>query len=115
VTVTQNFGELGILFNRHSLVSSSYQSPSPIRNHQSPISNPQFPTPSALIPRFQLRYWAGPAHSVDRVLREGDEVGGFTVIEPPGHAPGHISFWRESDRTLVLGDVLFTILRTVFR
>lgn len=68
---------------------------------------PQFPTPNALIPRFQLRYWAGPAHPVDRVLREGDEVGGFTVIETPGHAPGHISFWRESDRTLVLGDVLF--------
>jgi len=68
---------------------------------------PQFPKPSPFILPFQLRYWAGPAHPVDRVLREGDEVGGFTVIETPGHAPGHISFWRESDRTLVLGDVLF--------
>jgi hydroxyacylglutathione hydrolase len=34
-------------------------------------------------------------------------VGEFTVIDTPGHSPGHISFWRERDRVLVLGDVLF--------
>ncbi len=48
----------------------------------------------------------GPAHPVDRVLREGDDVAGFTVLDTPGHSAGHVSFWRESDRTLVLGDVL---------
>ena len=41
-----------------------------------------------------------------RALSEGDEVAGFTVLETPGHSPGHIAFWRESDRTLILGDVL---------
>lgn len=50
---------------------------------------------------------AGPGHPVSRMLREGDEVGGFVVIEAPGHTPGHLAFWRESDRVLVLGDVLF--------
>ena len=30
----------------------------------------------------------------------------FTVIETPGHTVGHVSFWREDDRVLVLGDVL---------
>jgi glyoxylase-like metal-dependent hydrolase (beta-lactamase superfamily II) len=50
--------------------------------------------------------WAGPTHPVARRLREGDEVGGFTVLETPGHTVGHISFWREADRTLVLGDVV---------
>lgn len=48
----------------------------------------------------------GPAHPVARPLREGDEVGGFTVLETPGHCAGHVSYWRESDRTLVMGDVL---------
>jgi glyoxylase-like metal-dependent hydrolase (beta-lactamase superfamily II) len=24
----------------------------------------------------------------------------------PGHSAGHVAYWRESDRTLVLGDVL---------
>jgi glyoxylase-like metal-dependent hydrolase (beta-lactamase superfamily II) len=43
---------------------------------------------------------------VDRPLREGDEVAGFTVLDVPGHSAGHVAFWRESDRVLVLGDVL---------
>jgi len=63
--------------------------------------------PVNLVTRAQLRWWAGPAHPVARRLREGDEVGGFTVLETPGHSPGHVSFWREADRTLVAGDVLF--------
>jgi glyoxylase-like metal-dependent hydrolase (beta-lactamase superfamily II) len=49
---------------------------------------------------------AGPSHPVARQLREGDEVGGFTVLETPGHTVGHVSFWRAADRVLVLGDVL---------
>jgi glyoxylase-like metal-dependent hydrolase (beta-lactamase superfamily II) len=49
---------------------------------------------------------AGPGHPVDRVLTEGDEVGGFTVLDTPGHSAGHVSYWRESDRALILGDVL---------
>ena len=63
--------------------------------------------PLNAITRTQLRWWAGPGHRVDRRLREGDEVGGFTVIETPGHSPGHVCFWREGDRVLVAGDVLF--------
>lgn len=49
----------------------------------------------------------GPPHPVARTLREGDRVGSFRVIETPGHTPGHVAFWREDDRALVLGDVLF--------
>jgi glyoxylase-like metal-dependent hydrolase (beta-lactamase superfamily II) len=52
------------------------------------------------------RVWPGPGHPVDRKLHEGDEVAGFTVLETPGHSAGHVSYWRESDRTLVLGDVV---------
>lgn len=58
------------------------------------------------IPRLFWRIMAGPGHPVDRVLREGDEVAGFRVLEVPGHSAGHIAFWRESDRVLILGDVL---------
>ena len=50
--------------------------------------------------------WAGPGHPVARRLAEGDEVAGFRVLEVPGHSPGHVAYWRESDRVLVLGDVL---------
>jgi hydroxyacylglutathione hydrolase len=46
---------------------------------------------------------------ITRRLQEGEEVAGFTVIDTPGHSPGHISFWRESDRVLVCGDVWFNM------
>jgi hydroxyacylglutathione hydrolase len=49
------------------------------------------------------------AHPVARRLEEGDEVAGFTVLETPGHSPGHVAYWRESDRTLICGDVLFNL------
>jgi glyoxylase-like metal-dependent hydrolase (beta-lactamase superfamily II) len=57
--------------------------------------------------RLSLRAFGGPRRAVDRVLREGDEVGGFTVLNTPGHTGGHVSYWRASDRALILGDVLF--------
>jgi hydroxyacylglutathione hydrolase len=41
------------------------------------------------------------------MLKEGDEVAGFQVLDTPGHSAGHVSFWRESDRVLVVGDVFF--------
>jgi len=50
---------------------------------------------------------AAKAHPIARRLREGDEIAGFTVLDTPGHSPGHVSYWRESDRTLVCGDVMW--------
>jgi hydroxyacylglutathione hydrolase len=50
---------------------------------------------------------AAKAHPVARRLSEGDEVAGFVVLDTPGHSPGHVSFWRESDRVLLCGDVLW--------
>lgn len=63
--------------------------------------------PPHLVNRLQRRWWSGPGHPVDTVLREGDSVGSFEVLEVPGHSPGHIAFWREHDRVLLAGDVLF--------
>jgi glyoxylase-like metal-dependent hydrolase (beta-lactamase superfamily II) len=49
---------------------------------------------------------AGPAHAVSRRLREGDEIGGFQVIETPGHSPGHVVYYCPDNGVLILGDVL---------
>ncbi len=47
---------------------------------------------------------------VARALAEGDSLtAGFTVLDTPGHSPGHVSFWREADRTLICGDVFFNM------
>jgi glyoxylase-like metal-dependent hydrolase (beta-lactamase superfamily II) len=57
-----------------------------------------------------------PKVSVARRLDEGDEIAnGFTVLDTPGHSPGHVSFWRESDRVLVCGDVWFNFDFKTFR
>jgi hydroxyacylglutathione hydrolase len=48
-------------------------------------------------------------HPVARRLTEDDEVAGFKVLDVPGHSPGHVAYWRESDRTLICGDVLFNL------
>lgn len=50
-------------------------------------------------------------HPVSRRLGEGDEVAGFTVLDTPGHSPGHVSFWREADRALICGDVFWNIFK----
>ncbi|MCU0493699.1 MAG: MBL fold metallo-hydrolase [Chloroflexaceae bacterium] len=65
----------------------------------------------ALLPRrpfnsLMHRLFSGPSYPITRRLREGDRLGDLVVIETPGHSPGHISFWRESDGVLILGDVL---------
>lgn len=65
-----------------------------------------FGQPGHWVNRAIERAWAGPPRKVDRALREGDAVAGFEVIDVPGHSPGHVAFWREADRVLVLGDVV---------
>jgi hydroxyacylglutathione hydrolase len=61
------------------------------------------------ISRVIERFWLGPPHPVARRLHEGDEVAGFTVLDVPGHSAGHVAYWRERDRVLIVGDVVTNI------
>jgi glyoxylase-like metal-dependent hydrolase (beta-lactamase superfamily II) len=65
--------------------------------------------PDHPVNRLIHRFWLGPPHPVARRLQEGDEVAGFEVLHVPGHSAGHVAYWRESDRALIVGDVLTTI------
>ena len=42
-------------------------------------------------------------------LDEGDEVGGFRVVHLPGHAPGLIALFRDSDRLALVSDTIYTL------
>jgi glyoxylase-like metal-dependent hydrolase (beta-lactamase superfamily II) len=70
---------------------------------------------SATFDRPGLRTIANAAAGFDgtpvaRTLTEGDPVAdGFVVLDTPGHSPGHVSYWREADRTLICGDVFFNM------
>lgn len=42
-------------------------------------------------------------------VSQGEQVAGFEVIDLPGHAPGLIGLWRESDRLALVSDCFYTI------
>ncbi|HEY5287410.1 MAG TPA: nuclear transport factor 2 family protein [Solirubrobacteraceae bacterium] len=68
------------------------------------------PTAQRQVHRALHRYaWdAGPV-KISGTLTEGDEIAGFKVIELPGHAPGQIGLWRESDRLALVSDCFYTL------
>lgn len=67
------------------------------------------PAPAPWIYPFLLRRWDGGAVKIDGTVSEGDQVAGFRVIHFPGHAPGLIGLWRESDRVALVSDVIYLI------
>jgi hydroxyacylglutathione hydrolase len=68
------------------------------------------PFPLRQVHRLLHRYaWDGGPVQISGTVREGDEVAGFRVIELPGHAPGQIGLWRESDRLALVSDCFYTL------
>lgn len=77
---------------------------------------------TAGIPELKARHGCrviGPAHEkdpiagVDAAVGEGDivKVGSLEaqVIETPGHTAGHIAYWFPKEKTVFVGDTLFSI------
>lgn len=56
-----------------------------------------------------LPTWDGGAVDIAGTVQEGDEIAGFRVIELPGHAPGLIGLFRDSDRLALVSDCFYTL------
>lgn len=56
---------------------------------------------------FLHRRWDGGAVNISGTVSEGDEVAGFRVYDFPGHAPGQIGLFRESDRLAIVTDTIY--------
>jgi hydroxyacylglutathione hydrolase len=68
------------------------------------------PFPLRIVHRLMHRYgWDGGPVKISGTLAEGDDVAGFSVVEIPGHAPGQIALWRESDRLALSSDCFYTL------
>lgn len=52
--------------------------------------------------------WKHP-HPVARRLTAGEAVGEFETIAFPGHTPGQLGLWRESDRTVLCADAMRSV------
>ncbi len=61
-----------------------------------------------LYPRL-LKMWDGGPVKIAGTVEEGDDVAGFRVVHLPGHAPGLIGLWRESDRLALVSDCFYTL------
>jgi len=64
---------------------------------------------SRLLYPFLLRRWDGGPVKIAGTVSEGDDVAGFRVVHLPGHAPGLIALWRESDRLALVSDVIYMV------
>ncbi len=70
------------------------------------------PQGSKQVQKLLHRYvWDGGPVQIAGTVSEaaGDEVAGFRVIDLPGHAPGLIALWRESDRLALVSDLIYTL------
>lgn len=74
------------------------------------------PDPSVgggLMARMSPLFPRDPTHVGDRLRllpADGSMPGmpGWRWLHTPGHTPGHVSLWRESDRTVIAGDAFIT-------
>ena len=53
--------------------------------------------------------WDGGPVAISGTVDEGDDVSGFRVVHIPGHAPGMIALFRESDRVALTADCFYTL------
>jgi glyoxylase-like metal-dependent hydrolase (beta-lactamase superfamily II) len=65
--------------------------------------------PLRLLYPVMFRVWDGGPVKIERAMKEGDSVAGFDVVHFPGHAPGQIGLWRESDRLALASDTFYTL------
>jgi len=53
--------------------------------------------------------WDGGPVTIAGTLKEGDHIAGFKVVHLPGHAPGLIGLFRDSDRLALVSDTVYTL------
>jgi hydroxyacylglutathione hydrolase len=65
------------------------------------------PTVKFLYKHWLHNRWDGGGVEIAGTVQEGDEVCGFQVMDFPGHSPGQIGLWRESDRVALVTDTVY--------
>jgi glyoxylase-like metal-dependent hydrolase (beta-lactamase superfamily II) len=72
---------------------------------ESGLATKDYPSSNGIIAKLQQKFWAGEGHPVSKTIKESDMIGNFHTIDTPGHSSGHVSFFREKDGVLIIGDV----------
>jgi steroid delta-isomerase-like uncharacterized protein len=91
----------------HPAERQAAESDSPYRSYWDPSK--LGPHGRAVLWKRLLPSWDGGPVELAGTVEEGDEVAGFRVIDLPGHAPGLIGLFRESDRLAIVTDAFYII------
>lgn len=65
--------------------------------------------PGRFLMPYLLKHWDGGPVKIEDTVSEGDQIAGFDVVHLPGHAPGLIGLYRESDGLVLASDTIYTI------
>ncbi len=98
---------IGVPVYCHPEEVSAAEAPGPYRDYWD-MSKLSFAPVRWLYPLLHRRWDGGPVE-VAGTLEEGGEVAGFRVVHFPGHAPGLIGLWRESDGVAICSDTVYFI------
>jgi glyoxylase-like metal-dependent hydrolase (beta-lactamase superfamily II) len=91
----------------HPAEQEAAASTSPYRSYWDPSK--LGPHGRAVLWKRLLPSWDGGPVDVAGTVQEGDEIAGFRVIEVPGHAPGQIGLFRDSDRLALVSDCFYVL------
>ncbi|MFD1744263.1 MBL fold metallo-hydrolase [Rhizobium helianthi] len=85
----------------------------PFLSGQESYAPPDTAADGGIIPKLSGLFPRSPVNVAERLRalppdRRVPPLLGWEWIHTPGHSPGHISLWREVDRTLVVGDAFIT-------
>ena len=106
-------GALAALAERWDVPVYAHGLEVPFLDGSTPYPPPDPSVGGGLMSRLSPMLPSGPV-DVRRRLRVLPEDGsipgmpGWRWMHTPGHTPGHVSFWRASDRTLIVGDAFIT-------
>jgi len=65
-----------------------------------------YPKPKNILMRATSTFIKAAPANVDIILRDGDKIGGLTVIDAAGHTPGSIFLYDPQRKVLFTGDTL---------
>lgn len=85
----------------------------PYLTGRSPYPPPDPTVGGGMMARLSMLYPRGPydfGHRMRELPADGSVPGmtGWRWVHTPGHTPGHVSLFRDSDRTLIAGDAFVT-------
>ncbi len=107
-------GSIIELVNQWEIPVYAHQLELPFLTGEQSYPEPDATVEGGLVAKMSPMFPNEPIQLVDHVKalpNDGSipEMEGWKLVPTPGHSPGHVSFFREEDRCLIVGDAFVTV------